>query len=41
MMGKLNQQLTDVQTSIQAVDAKLDDSPSTRAGVPSGADPKP
>ena len=39
-MGKLNQQLTDAQSSIQSIDAKLDCSLSTPTGGPDGRFPK-
>jgi len=39
-MGKLNQQLTDAQNSIQSIDAKLDCSLSAPTAVPDGKYPK-
>jgi chromosome segregation ATPase len=39
-MGKLNQQLTDAQNSIQSIDAKLDCSLSAPTGAPDGKYPK-
>jgi uncharacterized protein YoxC len=40
-MGKLNQQLTDAQNSIQAIDAKLDCPLSAPMGAPGGKNSKP
>jgi chromosome segregation ATPase len=39
-MGKLNQQLTDTQNSIQSIDTKLDCSLSSPAGAPDGKNSK-
>ena len=39
-MGKLNQQLTDAQNSIQSIDSKLDCSLSAPTGAPDGKYPK-
>jgi len=39
-VGKLNQQLTDTQNSIQSIDAKLDCSVQVPAGTPDGKNPK-
>jgi len=39
-MGKLNQQLTDTQNSLQSIDTKLDCSQSSSASVPEGKNPK-
>ena len=39
-MGKLNQQLTDAQKSIQSIDARLDCSPTVPAGGLDGKNPK-